>query len=571
MSNTGTTKKVLLGDLLVEQGFITAEQKKEALEASRKSGQRIGEILTESCGVTEEDILHCLAEQAGLPFFRLRKGLADPGIVQIVPQDKAILHEVLPLFKIHNRLILAIGDPNKVFLLDVMEKLTGCEVEPIVSPTADILAMIETMYGDEEITGTVEDFVPDFDEGSLELVSIDHSAQAEDIAQMAGESPIINLVNQLILKAMKDRASDIHIEPEHKYFRVRFRIDGILYEIMRQRMELYAPVISRMKLMANLDIAERRLPQDGRIQVFAQGREVDLRLSTLPGVLGEKIVLRVLDKQKGVLALDDLGFSSETLLAFRELLRRPHGMILVTGPTGSGKTTTLYGALKELNSLEKNIVTIEDPVEYQFEIINQNQVKEEIGLTFARILKATLRQDPDVIMVGEIRDPETAKIAVQAALTGHLVLTTMHTNDAAGSISRLLEIGVEPYLLAPSLIGVIGQRLVRCTCDACAVPYYPAEAELKALGAADQTDMRLKKGRGCDKCFDSGYMGRIGIYELLKSDSKFEDLLLQNPTLDDIRTFQTSHDLPTLSTEGKRLVLDGNTTLEEVSRAVTVG
>ncbi|MFH1841901.1 MAG: ATPase, T2SS/T4P/T4SS family, partial [bacterium] len=496
MSQLLTPKKVLLGDLLVERGLITPEQKEKALALNKETGRRLGEILVDMGGLQPEDIPRLLAEQAGMKFCRLRKGLVDTKVVPLLSQEKATLYEVLPLFRIHNRLTLAIGDPNKVLVLDIVQKLTGCEIQPVVCPRDDILRMIKEIYGEQTET-SIDELISDIDGEDLELVSLEIASQVEDIAQMAGESPIINLVNQVILKGMKDRASDIHIEPEHKYFRVRFRIDGIMYEVMRQRIDLHAPVISRLKLMANLDIAERRLPQDGRIQVFAAGREVDLRVSTLPGVMGEKIVLRILDKQKGVLSLDELGFSPATLSAFRALVRRPHGMVLVTGPTGSGKTTTLYAGLRELNSIEKNIITIEDPVEYQFEIINQNQVNEIIGLSFARILKATLRQDPDIVMVGEIRDPETAKIAVQAALTGHLVLTTMHTNDAASSITRLLEIGVEPYLLAPSLIGVIAQRLVRVNCPECSATYFPSAAELTALGAEDQRDLRLQRGRGC--------------------------------------------------------------------------
>lgn len=569
MSPPGVVKKVLLGDLLVRKGLLTPEQKEKALAANRESGRRLGEILVEWGILDDEDIARVLAEQAGLPFFRLRKGLADPRIVGLVPREKATLYEVLPLFRIHNRLTVAVGDPNKIFVLDVIRKLTECDVRPVVSLREDILRMIDETYDVEE--GSIESIAGEMDEGELELVSIESGGgEVEDIAQMAGESPIINLVNQVILKAMKEKASDIHIEPEHKFFRVRFRIDGVLYEVMRQRAELHAPVISRLKLMANLDIAERRLPQDGRIQVVAQARTIDLRLSTLPGVYGEKIVLRVLDKHKGVLGMNELGFCPSTLGVFRSLLQRPYGLVLVTGPTGSGKTTTLYAGLQELNSIEKNIVTIEDPVEYQFEIINQNQVKEEIGLTFARILKATLRQDPDILMVGEIRDSETAKIAVQAALTGHLVLSTMHTNDAASSISRLLEIGVEPYLLAPSLVGVIGQRLVRTVCPSCATPYYAAESEARALGAPEDKNLRLIRGRGCTECFDSGFRGRLGIYELLTSGEEFQDLLLSHPSLDQIRRYQAKKELPTLRTEGVRLVLEGRTTLEELNRRVFV-
>jgi type IV pilus assembly protein PilB len=377
-------------------------------------------------------------------------------------------------------------------------------------------------------------------------------------------------VNLIILKATKERASDIHLEPERKFFRVRYRIDGVLYEVMRQKIELHAAVVSRLKIMANLDIAERRLPQDGRIQVVAQGRTIDLRFSSLPGILGEKVVLRVLDKERGVLSLDELGLGSELQTGVRTLLHKPHGLLLVTGPTGSGKTTTLYAGLRELNSIERNIVTIEDPVEYQFEVINQNQVREEIGLTFARILKHVLRQDPDVVMVGEIRDSETAEIAVQAALTGHLVLSTLHTNDAASAMSRLLEMGIEAYLLTSALIGVLAQRLVRTICPACAMPYYPTEAETAALGLAPGTKLQLRRGRGCTECYDSGYRGRIGIYELLSIDAAMRGLLLRNPTVDEIRRHQQESKMPDLRSEGLKLVIDGRTTHEEVTRAVHV-
>ncbi len=569
MKSIGVARKALLGDVLVEKGLITAEQRDEALAASRESGQRLGEVLVERGWLTAEDVGRALADRAGLPYFRLRKGLVDPRIVKILPREKAELHEVLPLFRVHDKLTLAVSDPTKIFVLDVIYKLTGCEIQPVVALREDIAKMIEEVYTNSETP--MEEFISDLgNDSDLELVSLETSAGFEDIAQMAGESPTIALVNHVILKAMKERASDIHIEPERTFFRVRFRIDGVLYEVMRHRIELHAPVISRLKLMANLDIAERRLPQDGRIQVLAQGRTVDLRFSSLPGVIGEKVVLRVLDRERGVLGLEDLGFRPQTLEVFRGLLRRPHGLVLATGPTGSGKTTTLYGGLRELNSLEKNIVTIEDPVEYQFEIVNQNQVRDEIGLSFARLLRHTLRQDPDVLMVGEIRDAETAQIAVQAALTGHLVLSTMHTNDTAGSITRLIEIGIEPYLLAPSLIGVIAQRLVRTICPDCAAPYHATEAELNALGTPESSTLKLMRGRGCASCFDSGYRGRLGIYELLPMDRDFQELVLRNPGLEEMRKHQEKHGMSTLQAEGLRLVLEGKTTLEEITRAVLV-
>ena len=563
------TQKLPLGDYLVQQGRITPEQKRDALAAHAQSGRRLGEILVEMGLVTEENISQALAERADIPYVHLRKGLADPGLATSIPREKAELYEVLPLFRIHNRLFLAISDPHKVFALDIIRKSTGCEVLPVVCPKEDILEMIKDSFeGDSE--EKIEDLVSDMEKADVELVSQEIDGSFEDIAEMAGESPIINLVNLVILKAIKEHASDIHVEPERTFFRVRYRIDGVLYEVMRQRIELLPPVISRMKIMANLDIAERRLPQDGRIQVMAHGRTIDLRFSSLPGVSGEKVVLRVLDREAGVLGLDQIGFSEATLGRFRTLLHRPHGLVLVTGPTGSGKTTTLYAGLRELNTLEKNIVTIEDPVEYQFEIINQNQVRDDIGLSFARVLRTVLRQDPDIIMVGEIRDAETAEIAVQAALTGHLVLSTMHTNDAASSISRLLEMGIENYLLASSLIGVIGQRLVRTVCSECTTRYMPTAAELETLGVAPDAKVQLTRGRGCSACFDSGYRGRLGIYELLQITDDLQRLVLENPSLDEIRRHQHENDLPSLRSEGFSRVLDGRTTLEEVSRAVSV-
>jgi type IV pilus assembly protein PilB len=563
-----TPKRAFLGDILIQKGYITPEEKEKALQVQREGGRRLGEVLVEMGLVAEDDISRVLAEQSGLPFFRLRKGLVDPRVVELFPKEKAESYEVLPLFRVHNKLTVAISDPNKSFVVDALQKQTRCGVQLVVSPRADILRMIEENYDKGDVL--IEDFLANMDGEDIELITNETDERIEDITQMAGESPIITLVNQIVLKALRERASDIHIEPERGFFRVRFRIDGVLYPIMQQRIELHAPVISRIKLMANADIAERRLPQDGRIQVMADGRTVDLRFSSLPGVFGEKVVLRVLDRQRGVLDLDQLGFGADTMSALRRLLRRPNGLLLVTGPTGSGKTTTLYSALSELNSLERNIVTIEDPVEYQFDIISQTQVKEEIGLTFARILRHTLRQDPDVLMVGEIRDPETAKIAVQAALTGHLVLSTMHTNDAASSIARLLEIGIESYLLAPSLLGVIAQRLVRTICPECAMAYYAPAVELEALNRPGEEKLQLRKGKGCSACFDSGYMGRTGLYEMLTTSNDLQKLLIDSPSLEGIRRYQAEQKLPTLKSEADKLVLEGKTTLDEVARAVFV-
>ncbi len=562
----GVGKRMLLGDLLVGRGLITQAQLDEVLRSQGKSGRRLGELLVEAGFVSSEDISLVLAEQAGIPYTRLDSGLVDRRAVDTLPREKARLHEVMPLFLVHNTLTLAISDPNRAFVADAVKKLTGFDVQLVASPRSDILDMIEEFYDEADLL--VEDFISK--RGAPRSLAGGYEAQEHvyDISQSSAQSPAIDLVNQIILRALKERASDVHIEPERDFFRMRLRIDGVLYPVIKHKAELHPAVVSRLKLMANLDIAERRMPQDGRIQVQAEGRPVDLRFSSLPGVFGEKVVLRVLDRRKELLTMEELGFSPGVLAGFRGLLARPNGLLLVTGPTGSGKTTTLYSALSELNSSERNIVTIEDPIEYQFEMITQSQVKAEIGLSFARILRHTLRQDPDIVMVGEIRDPETAKIAVQAALTGHLVLSTMHTNDAASSAARLLEIGIEPYLLAPSLVGVLAQRLIRTNCPECSAPYDPPPGGLASNGIEQAREPRLMKGEGCKKCFGSGYRGRTGVFELLPTSYELQKLILDSPGIDRIRSHQREVGLPTLVSEAEKLVLTGKTTPEEASRVI---
>ncbi len=388
------------------------------------------------------------------------------------------------------------------------------------------------------------------------------------IDEMAEGSPVINLVNSLVQRAIRDGASDIHIEPSRKKSLVRCRIDGVLYEVTTVRAELHPAIVSRLKVMANLDIAERRLPQDGRIQVHTQGRAVDLRFSSLPGLFGEKVVLRVLDKNQSLLDVDKLGMSADNLATFKSLLDNSHGLILVTGPTGSGKTTSLYAALNYLNSIEKNIVTIEDPVEYQIEIVNQNEVRDQIGLSFSTILRHTLRQDPDIIMVGEIRDRETAEIAVQAALTGHLVLSTLHTNHAIGAITRMIDMDVEPYLLSSALIGVVAQRLVRTICPACKTSFLAGPEITQKYGWDGPGQVQLARGRGCNECYDSGYRGRMGIHEIIDTDEGLQRLITANPGRDELAGYLQSRNFRTLFLDGLDHVREGETTLEEVSRVI---
>lgn len=560
------TKK--LGESLIEQGLLKEEQLEEALAFQKKTGKRLGQILIELGFVKEDDLLQVLSKQMSIPHIWLRKGLVDPKIIHIIPPEKARLYRIMPMFKVKNNLILATSDPQAIYILDEIEEMTGLNVQPVLTRSDDIEKAIEEYYG-----GSVEipDYVGEYEEGSIEVVESPVLQDFQKIEEVSEGSPIINLVNMIILKAIRDKASDIHIEPGKKKLRVRYRIDGILYEVMTQKIEFLPAIVSRLKVMANLDIAERRLPQDGRIQVMVEGRTVDLRFSSMPGILGEKVVLRILDKKNAILDLNQLGFSEYTLLRFKTLLKHPYGLILVTGPTGSGKTTTLYGAINYLNSIEKNIVTIEDPVEYQMDIVNQNQVKESIGLTFAVILRHALRQDPDIIMVGEIRDRETAEIAIQASLTGHLVLSTLHTNDSPSAITRLLDMGIEPFLISSALTGVIAQRLVRTICPNCKTFYYPPTAVLEKYGWTEERSLQLAKGKGCPECYDSGYKGRIGLYELLEVDDDLQDLILTNPSLETIRKHLKDKGHINMEIEGINKVRAQLTTFEEVSRAVSSG
>jgi type IV pilus assembly protein PilB len=556
-----------MGEILVEQKAITEEQCQEALRIQKKTGKLLGEILVRENMVSEEDMLEILSRQFGLPHVWLRKGLVDPKIVRIIPKEKAKLYNVIPMFRVFNDLTVATADPQAIFVFDELAKLTKCNLHPVLCRGTDILQAIEEYYAEEV---RITDFLSELDENEIQLVENNLDQDYQEIEEMAEGSPIINLVNLIILKAIKDRASDIHIEPDRTKFRVRYRIDGVMYEVMTPKLDLHPAVVSRLKIMAKLDIAERRLPQDGRIQVYIEGRSVDLRFSSLPGIFGEKVVLRILDKKGAILDLNTLGFNKETLEHFKKLLLKPLGLILVTGPTGSGKTTTLYSAINFLNSIEKNVVTIEDPVEYQLDIINQNQVDESIGLTFPRILKHTLRQDPDIVMVGEIRDKATAEIAVQASLTGHLVLSTLHTNDSASTATRLIDMGIEPYLISSSLAGVIAQRLVRTVCPECKSTYVPSRSLLEEMGWNEEKGIRLVKGKGCPACYDSGYKGRMGIFELMTADAELKSLLLRNPSVEEIREFQQTAGRSSLRQEGLAKARENQTTLEEVFRAVYV-
>jgi type IV pilus assembly protein PilB len=560
-------KRIKLGEMLILKGKLTPEKLYELLQIQKQSSQSLGALLVEQKILSKEELNQELSEQLGIPHVWIRKGLVDPHIVNILPKEKALQFNVIPLFKVNNILTIATSNPYDFFVQDKVCEITNLQIQQVLSRAGDIREAIKECYQNQ---ASIDDVMSSMEEGELEFIEKEPEMAISEIATMAEGSPVINLTNLILLKAIKGGASDIHIEPQPGHFRVRARIDGVLYELMKHGIERHTAVVSRLKVMANLDISERRIPQDGRIQVSVDGNLIDLRFSSIPGSYGEKIVLRILDRSKSILDLNKLGFTPELLTRFKQLIRKENGLIIVCGPTGSGKTTTLYSGISMLNTIDKNIVSIEDPVEYQLLGLNQVPVNSSIGLTFAKILKHVLRQDPDIILVGEIRDKETAKIAVQASLTGHLVLTTLHTNDGASAITRLLEMGVEPYLISSSLLAVIGQRLVRSICPHCKTDFLPKKETLKHLGLDQKNQIRFSKGKGCSACFDSGFKGRIGIHELLENDDELQRLILNNPTVDRIKDHLKNTGHKSLQNDGYQKVIKGHTTLEEVQRVTSV-
>lgn len=552
------------GEYLVQQALATPKQIDHAIQEQQKNGGQLGEILIEQQVIDDSAVLSYLSNQFGYPLIQLRTGLYDPAVIKAaLTPDNARRLKVLPLFRLHDTIFVATNNPQDLQPIDHVARTTGCEVSPVLARQQEIYESAAAAYGDDL---GLNSLIGSLDSGDdvevLEQVSDAYSA----IDDSSDTSPVVNLINSLLQRAVMEGVSDIHFEPERKVTRIRFRVDGMLYKVMSPPVDAHPALVSRLKIMANLDIAERRLPQDGRVQINTNGRNVDLRFSSLPGIFGEKIVLRILDKSRSVMDIDRLGMNEHSLQEFKGQLKRSHGLILVTGPTGSGKTTTLYSALDALNSIEKSIVTIEDPVEYQVDDINQNQVRDKVGLTFSKLLKHVLRQDPDIIMIGEIRERETAEIAVQAALTGHLVLSTLHTNDAPSAVTRLLDMGIEPYLLSSSLVGVMAQRLVRSICSSCRTEYVASPEVLASMDIHDRTDVRLARGRGCDKCYDSGYRGRVAIHELISVDDELQRLMANNPTRDQLNAYMASNGAQTLYQSGIARVLEGVTTPEEIMR-----
>ncbi len=547
-------------EVLLERSLITEEQLKKVKEDSKKEAIPLGKLLIRSGVVSEEDYTHAMSEILGVPYINLTNYLVDAGTINCIPENIARKHKVIPVFKIGDTLTIAMTDPKDIMVIDDLTRRSKCEIELVLAGESAILSAIDQYYG---VTGSVDEVIKDIDkETKKETTPLE--LDSKKLSEMAEEAPVIKLVNLIIIQAVKDRTSDIHIEPEEGALKVRFRVDGILHEMFSPPKHLEPALMSRIKVLSKMDISEKRKPQDGRFNLKIENRDIDMRVSSFPTIYGENIVIRILDRGSILLGLDKLGFSKDVEKEFEKLIKRPHGIILVTGPTGSGKTTTLYSALSTIDSEEKNIITVEDPVEYHLGRIRQSQINPKAGLTFASGLRSILRQDPDVVMVGEIRDKETAEIAIQAALTGHLVFSTLHTNDAAGALSRLIDMGIEPFLISSSVVGILAQRLVRVICNKCKTSYKPTEEVSKGL---ELEGKELFKGKGCKNCKDTGYKGRIGIFELLVINDEIRKLVVDKSASGVIKKKVQELGMKTLRNDGLDKALKGVTTLDEVIKA----
>jgi type IV pilus assembly protein PilB len=543
-----------LGQCLVEQGSLSQEGLARALEEQRRTGAALRDVLLKLELVPERAILDYYQDQLGIPVMDVSTYALEPEIVQLVPERVARQYHVLPLFKIGNTITVAMADPLDFVAIDEVKQSTGLQVDVVVSSEAQIREAVERQH---PMTGGLEQLAKE--QGLKQAVAEIAGARPEE------DGPIIRFVNMIVQQALRDGASDLHFEPEESSFRIRFRVDGILREISVQSKTLYASIVSRVKVMATLDISERRLPQDGRVRMTALGRELDVRVSTFPTIHGENIVMRLLDRSAALVGLEELGLAKDHFAVVSRMIERPNGIVLVTGPTGSGKTTTLYSCIHKINRVDRNIVTLEDPVEYHMASIRQTQVDPDIGLTFARGLRALLRQDPDVILVGEIRDGDTAEIAVRSALTGHLVLSTLHTNDACGAIPRLIDMKIEPFLLSSAMIGVAAQRLVRRVCEKCRAPFEPPAELLAQLGVA-RGKSKFAHGKGCPACGGTGYHGRVGIFEVLEVDDEVRELIATRASAEEVSRAARRRGMRSLRDDAIRQASEGVTTLEEALR-----
>ncbi len=563
VSSSKGSEQLQLGQLLVQRGLLTEAALAFAMEEQARTGQTLGRLLIDASLVKETDLVATLASQLGLSFVDLSDYPVDASAVSLVPDSLSRRYLALPIGWDGERLLVAMADPSNVFAIDDIRHLTGREVQAVVATRASIQTAIDKYH-------RLDSDAENISAQAASAMEVEEDLSA--IREVVEDAPIVKLVNVVITQAVSDRASDIHIEPTEHDVRIRYRIDGVLHEVMRAPKNIQAGIISRLKIMADINIAERRVPQDGRVTATVSGREVDLRVATLPTVHGEKVVMRILDKSNALLQLTDLGFLPENMRRYEQSYRRPYGTILVTGPTGSGKSTTLYATLNIVNDESKNVITVEDPVEYRVPNINQVQVNVKAGLTFAAALRSILRSDPDIVLVGEIRDQETANIAIQAALTGHLVLTTLHTNDAASTPTRLIEMGVEPFLVGSALDCIVAQRLARRLCDKCKERYQPTRAELATVGwdieaEGGEVPMLYRAG-GCSKCSRTGYYGRFAIHEVLPVSEEIERLIVERGHTEDLKKMAVAEGMLTLRQSGLRTVRAGTTTIEEVLRVI---
>ncbi len=563
-----------IGRVLTKMGKVNRDQVNEALTLQEKKRAPLGQLLVELGYVTHDDVNLALAAQAGMETVNLEDYDLSEEVIREIPAEMAMAYQILPLShdKETNTLTVAMKTADNFRALDDLRLLMGFKVDAVVAPAEQLDKLIQTYYGDDEesLASLVAELTDDHD--LEELADRGESIDLQDQIELADDNRVRRLLNLVLLQAIKDKASDIHFEPFEDEFKMRYRIDGVLYEMIPPPKHLAMPIVSRVKVMSNLDIAERRLPQDGRIELMVNNQQVDLRVAVLPTMFGESVVMRILDRGNVQLDLERVGMRPDDLETFRQLIHKPNGIVVVTGPTGSGKTTTLYAALNELNETTEKILTVEDPVEYDIDGLVQVQVKADVGLTFAAALRSFLRQDPDIILVGETRDLETAQIAVQASLTGHLVFTTLHTNDAPSSIARLLDLGLEPFLLTATIEGIVAQRLVRTICTRCKETYTPHEEELMQLQLLpeDLDGRQLYRGRGCDYCNHSGYKGRIGLYEIMILDDEMREMIMQNASTQIINAEAKKRGMRTLRQAGLLSLYDGLTTIEEIVRGTLV-
>ncbi|HEY3379923.1 MAG TPA: ATPase, T2SS/T4P/T4SS family [Armatimonadota bacterium] len=602
---TSRGPKIPIGKILLDQGKINPEQLKQALAMQQNSSEKLGRLLVDLGFASERDVLAAYAQQLNIPVYDPATIAQDPALVKVIPENLTQRYNVVALRRNGGKLMVAMQDPTNVFVLDDLRLITGFEIEPILAtaddlqairrggpatppasasesksaaaamPTPPATAVATAEVKEEKASAGGSSSMADL-AGMLDALRRPDSADGgkggdDDGTDIANDAPIIRMVNVVIQTAIKEKASDIHVEPERKNLRVRYRIDGVLYEMMTLPKFVHPPLSSRLKIMADMNIAERRIPQDGRIHIRHEGREYDMRVNTLPTVYGEKVVMRILDQGGVLVGLGKLGFTQDMMAELEELIVQPNGMVLITGPTGSGKTTTLYSILNQINSVEKNVLTVEDPVEYQLPGINQVSVNRKAGLNFPVAMRAFLRQDPDIIMIGEIRDLETAEIAVQASLTGHMVLSTLHTNDAPATIVRLGDMGVEPFLISASIIGIVAQRLSRKLCEECKEPISPPMEALQRLGIKEDEvhGATFYKAVGCDNCLQRGYRGRLGVYELLTLNEDLAEMIVRRAPLSEITQAAIAGGMTTLFRDGLAKAMLGITTIEEVLRVVS--